>query len=579
MKRMRFQKGIVILILLNLVAGEKHPIFSKSGPASSSGKTTEPLRTFCTMNGNNIATRVNNYGTIGHNENNSHPSWRWPRNSTNRYGAEFGFILGGEVPLTDDTENSDVIHLVIHGMNNFEDGWTPLPGWHTKPSLADAQEGFLATYNKPSTWGEKFPKNPAGDILLWPGEFKVGENVADFECYYQMDDCAYITEYYPIPGNLDRGGLGVEVEVRGYQFSPKILADVLYFQFEIKNVSSKNLDKLVVGMMGDPLMGGYSDRSDDMVSIEQDEIVLCWDEDSVTTEFPESIGYMGFQFIDTPEDSTGNKLNLTSFSAVLNNWLSANDTEEMWEALVSGTQSMVQARDYVILMGSGYFQLPIDSTRKLAFIGGFGDNKNELLHNMQIAYEVYYSQFDYLKAPITPNVSAMAGDRSATIVWNDSAEASEDPLFGNDFEGYRIYRSLDGFISDTMLIAQFDKKDGITGYHPIPLDNGNTLFYLGDDSELAHQFVDTGLINGLAYSYAVTAYDTGSATGGVAPRESAIFLGNQNVVTVTPGSLPKPSIDNIAVVPNPYIASSLFDSPAHPNPLGTYSSKRVNFIH
>lgn len=576
MKHRLYKNRFPFLLILILISGTMVFICTNLDTAFAQG---DAPRTFCKMDGNNISTNVYNFGTIGHGKENANESWWWPRNSRNRYGNEFGFILAAEVPNeTSENDPDDYFYVVTHGMENKE-GWSPLPGWCTKPSQAEAQQGFLATYNRPNTWGEKFPLNSLGE-LSWPGQFAPGKNVADFECFYKMDDRSHAIYYYSaFPDAIPpRGGIGVEVTVRGYQFSPKILADVIFFQYEMKNVSPKNLEKLVVAIMGDPQLGGEADLHDDSVGTAENDIVIYWDADDVTTSFSGNIGYMGFSFLETPKDANGAMLNLTSLSAVRSNELDPDHTTEMWKALMPGHYEMTQDTDNLLLMGSGYFKLPADSTQKLTFVSGFAMTKEQLLENMLIGNKVYESDFIYIKAPDTPKVSAIAGDGFVDIKWDTKAELSEDPLWGKDFEGYLVYRSMDAFLSDTLLLGQFDKADGIKDYHEVPIEGTNKLFYLGDDTGLQHKFTDANVINGLTYYYAVTAYDTGSVKGGIAPRECAKILGS-NMVKVTPRSDPALSMDDIAVVPNPYIASSLFDSPPQPNALGTFSGKRVIFIN
>jgi len=104
---------------------------------------------------------------------------------------------------------------------------------------------------------------------------------------------------------------------------------------------------------------------------------------------------------------------------------------------------------------------------------------------------------------------------------------SRDPIYGFDFEGYRIIRSTSPQFLDVedvtdananalykVPIAQFDLANGLTGPHP--LQYGEELeapngghFYMGDDTGLQHYFVDDNLVNGRTYYYAVTAYDKG----------------------------------------------------------------------
>ena len=107
------------------------------------------------------------------------------------------------------------------------------------------------------------------------------------------------------------------------------------------------------------------------------------------------------------------------------------------------------------------------------------------------------------------------------MYWDDSPENFVDPSTGEaDFEGYKIYRSEDGGITwgtkitdsqgrtfGYVPIAQFDIKNNIKGPDPI-----NPLIWLGSDNGLKHSWVDSNVVNGIAYSYTIVSYDRGTPT-------------------------------------------------------------------
>lgn len=108
-----------------------------------------------------------------------------------------------------------------------------------------------------------------------------------------------------------------------------------------------------------------------------------------------------------------------------------------------------------------------------------------------------------------------------TLYWDSHAEDSYDRfLKRKDFQGYMIYRSTEYAFNDINLItdtygstkyyipiAQFDKIDGIKGFHTS--DIAGVQFYLGDDTGLSHVWTDTTVQNGQTYYYAVVSYDEG----------------------------------------------------------------------
>lgn len=169
-----------------------------------------------------------------------------------------------------------------------------------------------------------------------------------------------------------------------------------------------------------------------------------------------------------------------------------------------------------------------------------------------IILSCFFSQ--NMTPPNIPEILGVGGDETVTVTWNRLSEASIDSLTGySDFEGYRLYRSTDGGITWGDIETDIIPKDGqIVGWRPIQqfdlnenqdlercvylndygnkcVDNPDTpedeslmrstdisgadpvapWFYLGDNTSLNHSFVDTDVINGVEYTYAITAFDMG----------------------------------------------------------------------
>ncbi|UCD37406.1 MAG: hypothetical protein JSW54_11320 [Fidelibacterota bacterium] len=278
-------------------------------------------RKFNLHEGNKIRTLFYNYGSIG--RPNTEPSMEWPAFSNLGYAYEFGPLVGAEVV----DNQGDTVFIFSDGMLDGGDtdatggsnvwGWEPLPGY-----AADGQEN-VAMSNDPVTWGDNFPTNSDGD-LIWPGQFGDGVITADVESYYVMDD-RFNAEfsYYPVPTDSSIRGLGLEVEARGYQYAASVAEDILFFQFTITNVGEKRLDKVVVGMIGDPHIGGAGDFADDYAGFIDNSgegdldvngdptgevqdvrnLVYCWDKQGSSNDggIPwEDLGWLGYKFLESP---------------------------------------------------------------------------------------------------------------------------------------------------------------------------------------------------------------------------------------------------------------------------------------
>ena len=155
--------------------------------------------------------------------------------------------------------------------------------------------------------------------------------------------------------------------------------------------------------------------------------------------------------------------------------------------------------------------------------------------------EVIFSNFS---PPISPSVYAVASHGQVQVSWDASSEASYDSLTGYaDFEGYKLYRSIDGGLTwggegdklydfngqfvGWLPLAQFDYDYGEDVSHCIYDHNGNCSdedtrqvsvsgldpylprFNLGANTGLSYSFIDSNVIDGVEYVYTVTAYDMG----------------------------------------------------------------------
>ena len=252
---------------------------------------------------------------------------------------------------------------------------------------------------------------------------------------------------------------------------------------------------------------------------------------------------------DATDLDESDQLGLTAFAAPIYSTVIPADDDKIWNLLKPGHiggENIQQNADNIFLFGSGYFPFAPGEIQKYSIGIIMGQNKDDLFQNAQTAYFIYRLNFQFTKPPDLPTVHAVPGDGKVTLYWDDKAEQSTDIIFGHDFEGYCIYRSTDkvhwgSAITDNRgikmydtPIAQFDKKDGIKGTHPVGVNGIH--FYMGDDTGLRHTFVDSNLINGVTYYYAVTAYDSGSGTKGIAPLETPKAIGASNVVAVVPNA-------------------------------------------
>ncbi len=510
------------------------------------------------MNGNKIRTVFYNYGSVG--RPNTEPSIEWPKESTHGYAYEFGPIIGAMVENVYGDSIPIFSEALIDGGDRSPAGkvW----GWQPLPYSLNTNASTPAMSDDPDTWSQsQTPENPfynqnatsEKDRFLWPGVDTIGQVSGDLESFWIMDDRDNDEfEYYPFIDDSSRRGLGLELHCRLMQFAATPAEDVIFYIIEIKNVSDKSLNKVVAGMFGDPHIGGPGDFADDMAGFDRElNMVYCWDKEGSGNDYGipwDELGWLGFKFLESPKDSLGNELGLTSMSAPVyaSTGGSPNLDDVMWEKLKPGEFSdIAQEKDNVFLFGSGYFSLDPGETQRFSIAIVMGKGFEDLRANALVAQEIYNLNYKFTKAPDPPKLTAVPADGKVTLYWDTSAEESYDDFFeAYDFEGYKIYKSTDkgqtwGSVITNAYgrevgfkpMAQYDLDNDVEGLFPI--DKDGVKFYLGKNTGLVHTFVDENVINGVTYYYAVTAYDSGYVSKQVQPVESGIFEG-RNMVSVMP---------------------------------------------
>lgn len=223
------------------------------------------------------------------------------------------------------------------------------------------------------------------------------------------------------------------------------------------------------------------------------------------------------------DNDESDQIGLTSF--VLRPAGNVSDDARSWREMEPGRFGGSMPSNLAFIYGSGYFELPRGETRKFAIANLFGRDFDDILRNKRTMQRIYDADYSFAKPPNKPKLTAVPGNRKATLMWDNRAEFSRDPIYGRDFEGYLIYRSTDpsfntiktisdAFGNPTLWkpIMQFDLKNGLLGPHPIQIGESGAVYNVGKDTGLRYFFVDEGLDNGRTYYYAVASYDRGYNT-------------------------------------------------------------------
>lgn len=205
------------------------------------------------------------------------------------------------------------------------------------------------------------------------------------------------------------------------------------------------------------------------------------------------------------------------------------DDEVFWREYIQPvppTQFIIPAEtaDIIYVYSSGKIKLPRNNTERFAIAYLAGNDFSDILRSKNTMQNIYDADFNFSRPPNEPFLRVSAGDGEVRLVWDNAAERSRDPIYGFDFEMYKVYRSTDPEFNDIKTItdafgnpllwqsiAQFDLKNGLKGAHPIPIGEFGVSYDMGTDSGLQYAYVDRDVQNGRTYYYAVVSVDQGYA--------------------------------------------------------------------
>ncbi len=273
--------------------------------------------------GNKVRTTFYNYGLVGRwSGEPADIGGEWPINSGHEYVGDVGHMVGTQFTDLDGVERKSVVTIESpRGSEINLDthwGWEPLPGYnnpdtalvamsHMGPS--DDNNAIVSTW--PSQWPDKLtdPLDP-GWAGSWNGYFGKDQKNAEQESYFVMDD-AQDAEffYYPDSTDLQRRGMGLRCSMRGLQWNHILAEDVLFWLYDIKNISDQNMEKMVFGYVVGTITGGDGDSSDDWADFEKsDDIAYSYDNGTdletglggVGASGWSPVGIAGYAFLESP---------------------------------------------------------------------------------------------------------------------------------------------------------------------------------------------------------------------------------------------------------------------------------------
>ena len=592
---------------------------------------------------NKVRTQFSNTGLLcdGNQQNPSlarPPAFEFPAGSGLSWGTAVGVVVGAPID-----QDSGAVGSWPNPADNYEyfcdatldEG--PAAFWDEEhfypyPEFVHGDRALMS--DDPETWPDPWPKvyPVLGDSIKfdpetgWPGFGPNGEQLADQEMFSVVEAWGGTDQLtYP---DAHPNFLRTQMIIRGMAWKGTLYENFIVWVYVIRNIGTAPIRDMRVAIHADfsfipeffPGVGYDADRHYYDPKLQ---LAYGWDDDGFEenpnggTLGPEDIAWAGVVALEMPgpskkvetydafhfwmEATTPNGNGARPDWYFKYNVLNLNDPHDsngdgidddfdmdgVPDAEEGGPGYYVgEGADGLQTLGSGPFTLAPGEADTLIFATVFGRSEKELKTVAQRAITLYESNWQVVKAPPAPIVEAIPGDRKVMLVWG--TESEKDP----QFEGYKIYRSLDGGITwgdktfkdfeggvHYVPLAQFDLEDGIKGYYKTLPEYA--WYYLGDDNwsqirkvvevdsfkyfdvgDTVNIFIDNNVINGLRYRYYIAAYDSGNKI--IGPLENSYAndpAEMNNTVEVVPRApaAPPNKLNEIRVVPNPYRVAEIWE--------------------
>lgn len=258
------------------------------------------------MDGNLVGTVYYNFGEVADWLNDPSRSGVWPKGTNHTYVDGVAVIVQAE---TRDPQ-ANIIHPLETNYYEYTRhnvatgvtyGWWPLPGY------ANRFQSIPAQSTDPNTWPAIWPDRPPNWNQRWNGFFGNGVQNADLETYFVFDDNEdreYILKnnFRPDADDSTRGGLGMQVRARGFQWSQVLAEDVIFWLYEITNMGTTDYAKTLFAEYVDWGIGGHDNSSNNAGDYNED-LNLSYAYSAVAFGSPGNwspVGVAGYAFLESP---------------------------------------------------------------------------------------------------------------------------------------------------------------------------------------------------------------------------------------------------------------------------------------
>jgi len=261
------------------------------------------------MDGNRVRTLYANHGEVARWP--DQPSGEWPKGSGHSYVDGVALIVSAR---TQDSRGRTIYPMSTNYREFIDrDPVTKLPwGWGPLPGYSNPRQASPARSDDPSTWPAEWPDRPIEWAGYWNGYFGRGILNADLETYFVFDDAHDFEwtqppyRFFPCRNDTTRGGLGMEVAARGFQWTHVLAQDVIFWHYEITNECDVFYPDIFYAQYIDWGVGGTDDSGDDQGAYNTRlDLAFAWDFDGIGTPGRWGpVGVAGYAFLESPGNHT-----------------------------------------------------------------------------------------------------------------------------------------------------------------------------------------------------------------------------------------------------------------------------------
>ncbi len=271
------------------------------------------------MDGNQLRATYFNNGHSGRLNSSSLQQliFEYPRNTGRNYMYFASLMYGTEVQDESTPEDDKFAIVDVAFTRTSRDGrqsWSvnPIDGYNRDDSdemaRSDRGPGSPLGNTWPNAWPDKFQDGGDGWSGSWNGFFGRDQFNADVEFYYKAGDdtyTRYLSRYKPDTTDPTRGGLGLILDTRILAWSQRLVQDVHFNLFELKNDGSYDYNRMAFGVwIADFVAGGGATNRPVFDNLRAIAYLTDTNRERSPNQFDGPIGQMGLKFLETPGNAS-----------------------------------------------------------------------------------------------------------------------------------------------------------------------------------------------------------------------------------------------------------------------------------